>query len=77
MKTNVTLNIDADLVREAEALATQRGLPVSRLLAMQLEELLRRDLAYDAAQRRAIARLDRGYELGWSRPATRDELHER
>ena len=77
MKTNLTLRVDADLIREAKVLAAQRGTSVSRLLAQQLEELVRRDRSYEAAKRRALSRLARGYDLGWTRPASRDELHER
>jgi hypothetical protein len=77
MKTNLTLRIDEALVREAKVLAAVRGTSVSRLVAEQLEELTRRDRAYDAARRRAEARLATGYDLLWSPPARRDELHER
>ncbi|MCP3958391.1 MAG: CopG family transcriptional regulator [bacterium] len=77
MKTNITLKVDADLVREAKVLAAQRGTSVSGLLAQQLEDLVRRDRAYEAAKRRALARLGKGYDLQWTRPASRDDLHER
>ena len=77
MKTNITLKVDAELLREAKVFAARRGTSVSKLLAEQLEDLIRRDRAYGAAQRRALARLEEGYDLGWSPPATRDELHER
>ncbi|MFQ5744542.1 MAG: DUF6364 family protein [Acidobacteriota bacterium] len=77
MKTNITLKIDADLVREAKVLAAQQGTSVSRLLAEHLEELVRRDKAYDVAKRRALARLKKGFRLGWAPPASRHELHER
>ena len=77
MKTNVTLRIDADLLREAKVLAAKRNSSVSRLLADLLEELVRGDRSYEAARRRALARLERGYDLGWSPPADRGELHER
>ena len=77
MKTNVTLRIDAELVREAKVLAARRGTSVSRLLADELENLVREDRAYEAARRRAVRRLERGLDLGWSPPSSRDELHER
>ena len=77
MKTNLTVRVDADLIREAKVLAAQRGTSVSRLLAHQLEELVRRDRHYEAAKRRSLARLARANDLGWTRPASRDELHER
>lgn len=77
MKTNVTLKLDTDLLREAKVLAAKRNSSVSRLLADQLESLVRGERSYEAAKRRALARLARGYDLGWSRPADRSELHER
>ena len=46
-------------------------------LAQQLEELIRRDRGYAAARRRALGRLARARDLGWKRPTSRDELHER
>jgi len=77
MKANITLRLDAELIREARILAAQRGTSVSRMLAERLEELVRREKDYVAAQRRALARLEAGYDLGWSPPASRDELHDR
>ncbi len=77
MKTNVTLKIDADLLREARVLAAKRNSSVSRLLAEQLETIVRGVRSYEAAQKRALARLARGYDLGWRRPESRGELHER
>ncbi len=77
MKTNLTLKLDADLIREAKVLAAKQGTSVSRLLADQLETLVRRDKVYERAKRRALTRLERGFNLGWTPPASRDELHER
>ena len=77
MKTNVTLRIDADLLREAKVLAAKRDSSVSRLLADLLEDLVRGDRSYEAARRRALARLAKGYDWGWTRPSDRGELHER
>lgn len=76
-KTNVTLRLDTDLLREARILAAQEGTSVSQLLADRLEELVRRHKAYDGARRRALSRLRTGYDLRWTRPRSRDELHER
>jgi hypothetical protein len=77
IKANVTLTIDADLLREARILAAEAGTSVSGLLRDRLEELVRRHKAYDAARRRALARLRKGYDLGFAPPRSRDELHER
>jgi len=77
LKTNLTLSVDDDLLRDAKVLAARRGTSVSRLMADQLEELVRRDRDYEGARRRATARLEHGFDLGWSPPVSRDELHER
>ena len=77
MKTNVTLKVDADLLQEVRVLAAREGRSVSRLMSDQLEALVRREKAYEAAKRRALARLREGFDLRWEPPATREELHER
>ena len=77
MKTNITLKLDADVLREVRILAAEEGSSVSGLLAAKLEELVRERKGYDRARRRALARLRQGLDLGWTAPALREELHER
>ena len=78
MKTsNVTITIDANLVREAKAFAARRGTSLDHLVVEQLEKLVRSDQAYTAAKRRALARLGCGYDLGWERPSSRIAAHDR
>lgn len=77
MKTNLTLQLDADLIREAKVLAAKQGTSVSRLLADQLEALVRRDKGYERAKRRALTRMDHGFDIGWTPSVLRGELHER
>ena len=77
MKTNVTLKLDTKLLKEARILAAEEGSSISGLLASKLEEVVRERKGYDRARRRALARLRVGIELGWKRPRSRDELHER
>jgi hypothetical protein len=77
VKSNVTLRLDAEILKEARVLAAAEGTSVSRLLADQLEQAIRRSRDYESARRRAVARLKRGFDLGWERPRSRDELHER
>lgn len=76
-KANVTLTIDADLLREARVLAADQGTSVSAMLRDRLEELVRGHRSYEVARRRALARLRKGLDLGWTPPRSRDELHER
>lgn len=77
MKTNLTLRIDSNLLRDAKVLAARKGTSVSRLMADQLEDLVRQDRDYERARQRATARLQEGFDLDWAPPASRDELHER
>jgi hypothetical protein len=77
MRTNVTLKLDADLLREARILAAEQGSSISALLAEQLDTLIRERKAFDKARRRALARLRSGLDLRWTPPQSRDELYER
>lgn len=74
---NITLRVDDELVREAKILAARRGVSVSRLIADELEELVRSERNYEASRRRALARLSNAVDLGWRPPTSRDELHDR
>lgn len=77
MKTNVTLKLDADLLREVRVVAAEEGRSISALLADRLEEIVRGRKAYERARRRALARLREGLDLQWTPPRSRGELHER
>jgi hypothetical protein len=77
MKANITLKIEAELLREARVLAAEEGTSISAMLAGKLEEAVRERKGYQQARRRAVARLRKGFDLNWTPPASRDELHER
>ncbi len=77
MKTNVTLKIGTNLLKEARVLAAEEGTSISALLASRLEQAVREREGYHQARRRAIARLRTGFDLHWIPPRSRDELHER
>jgi hypothetical protein len=77
MKTNVTLKLDADLLREVRVVAAEEGRSISGLLSDQLEALVRERKAFERARKRALARLREGLDLQWTPPKSRDELHER
>ena len=77
LKTNVTLKLDADLLREARVIAAEEGRSVSALLTDRLEAMVRERKAFERARRRALARLREGIDLRWTPSRTRDELHER
>ncbi len=77
MKTNITLKIDSELLREARILAATEGSSISAMLAARLEEVVRERKGYERARRSALARLKTGFDLHWTPPRSRDELHER
>ena len=77
VKSNVTLKLDADLLREARVLAAEEGRSLSALLTERLEAMIRERKAFERARRRALGRLREGLDLRWTPPRSRDELHER
>jgi hypothetical protein len=77
MKANITLKLDAALLREARILAAEQGTSISGLLAARLEEIVRERKTYERARKRAMARLREGLDLQWTPPRSRDEIHER
>lgn len=77
MKTNVTLKLDSDLLREVRILAAEQGSSISGLLAAKLQEIVGERRGFAQARRRALARLRKAEDLGWQRPSSRDELHDR
>lgn len=77
MKTNITLKLDADLLRQIRVLAAEEDTSVSALLAARLEQMIHERKGYQRARRRALTRLRQGLDLHWTPPRSRDELHQR
>jgi hypothetical protein len=76
-KTNITLKLDAGLVRAIKVIAAVQGISVSALMARKLEEEVRQNGNYDQAMKRALALMKESSGSGWQKPKSRDELHER
>ncbi len=76
-KSNITLKLDRDLLREVRILAAEKDTSISALLTVHLQEIVRNRRGYDQAKNRVIARMRKGYDLGFTPPKSRDELHER
>ena len=76
---NVTLTLPSDLLREARHLAVDRGVSLSRYLALVLEERVEAARRYEQARARHQRLLDEGLALGTGGTVawTRDELHAR
>ena len=74
MKTNLTVQLDDDVIRRAKVVAAKRGTSVSALVALQLMELVADDERYEAAHQRAIELMDQPTARG-GRGWTRDDLY--
>jgi hypothetical protein len=76
---NVTVSLPVDVMRQARHLAVDRGVSLSKFVAMLVEEKVSVSREYDHARKQEIQRMQAGLDLGtrgnitW----TRDELHDR
>jgi hypothetical protein len=73
-KTNLTVQLDESVVRQAKVLAAKRGTSVSAFIARQIIELIAQDERYEAAHRRAVELMDNAAPHG-GRNWTRDEIY--
>ncbi len=76
-KRNLTVQLDAEIIRKARVLAVQRSTSVSRLVAEQLEHLVNDEERYRQAEQAALADLGAGFHLGGGELPVRADLHER
>jgi len=77
MKTNITLKLDSDLLRQVKILAAEDDTSISAMLTERLEQMVRERETFARARKRALARLRQGMNLQWTPAHSRDELHER
>lgn len=77
MKQNITLRLDRELIKKAKVVAASRDTSVSQFLSEKLEEVVRKEEAYERAKQAALADLERGFHLGGKRSVSREALHER
>jgi hypothetical protein len=76
-RPKLTLAIEEDLLREAQAVAAQRRTSLSEMVRQFLKDLVSQESGRLAALERIRPLLDRpSVHLGGSRPS-RDELHQR
>jgi hypothetical protein len=77
-KTNVTISLAHQTVEKLRSLAARRATSISGLVTERIEVLVREDeVAYERAQRQAMALFDQGFPMGGVTRANRDEVHER
>ena len=77
MKQRITLSIEKELLRKAKLKAAKKETSVTKLLTEQLAKIVSEDEEFDLAKKRALAILKKGFHLGGSIIAKREELHER
>jgi hypothetical protein len=74
---NITLSLPKSILRRIKILAARRQSSVSQLLIRAAENILAEETEYETARKRQTALLEKGFNLGFRKPASRDELHER
>jgi uncharacterized protein GlcG (DUF336 family) len=75
-KSNLTIHLDAEMIRRARVVAAKRGTSVSAMVARELGELVEEDTRYEAAQARAEELLRKARTRG-GRSWQRADLHDR
>lgn len=75
-KRNLTVELDAEVIRQAKIVAAKRGTSVSRLVAMEIEGLADNDVRYEEARERALKALANAKPRG-GRSWRREDLHQR
>jgi HSP90 family molecular chaperone len=76
-KQNITLRLSRKTLQKARVLAAKRSTSVSGLLTSQIEQLADTEDDYERAMRRAMARMEVGFDMGEIPKLDRDALHER
>jgi len=74
---NITLSSPKSVLRRMKILAAQCQSSVLRLLTQALQNMLAEETEYKAARRRQTELLEKGFHLGFRKPASRNELQER
>jgi len=76
-KSNITLRLDRDLLRDIRILAAEEDTPISALVSDRLHQAVNHKKLHSVGKMKSLARIKRGYDLGFTRPASRGERHER
>lgn len=64
MQQNLTVRLDDSTIRKAKVLAARRSTSVSRLVADEIDRLVREDEAYEQARMEALGELESAPDLG-------------
>jgi predicted transcriptional regulator len=74
VKRNLTIQLDADLIRQAKVIAAERGTSVSGLVTQQITELIEARDRYISARESALEMMSAATDRG-GRHWTREELY--
>jgi hypothetical protein len=74
VKSNLTLQLDDEVIRRARVIAAKRGTSVSRLVARELARLVAADERYEDARQAATQLMAHAKPRG-GRSWTRDDLY--
>ena len=74
MQRNLTVRLDEGTIRKAKIVAAKRSTSVSRLVAQEIDRLVREDDAYEQARVEALADLESGFDLGTEGQLPRREV---
>lgn len=73
-KTNLTLQLEDEVIRRARVVAARRGTSVSALVARELDRLVAQEERYEEARRRASELMAKAKPRG-GRAWTRDDIY--
>jgi hypothetical protein len=76
MLKNVTLRLNAGLLKRCRYAALEEDKSLSQWVADLMTEAVRERDRFNEAKDRALQRLDEGFALG-GQPLTREQMHER
>ncbi len=78
-KQNLTLSLPKDTIRRAKIQAAKENKSLTKFTQEAIEEKLRKDSGYEAAMKRHLKILEKGFDLGTKGELKldRDKLHER
>lgn len=74
---NITLALPKTTLQKIKLLAVKRRSSVSKLLTDALEKIVDEESGYEEARKRQLKWMETGFDLGFQKPASRDETHER
>jgi uncharacterized protein DUF6364 len=78
MKRNLTIQLDEATIQKARVAAARRSVSISQLVRDEIKRLADQDHAYEAAKKKALAHLNKPFNLGGQgKLPARDSLHER